>query len=130
MSVRKFFTVLGLTLAASSLFVALPAEAKPKKVKPPYALEEIDRNGDGDISRKEWNWAEKHGYDRLTRHGDRVTRKVYQAEVNRYVGYLNWRQARYDQSGSNWNQGRYNGGYGWDDEQPNRTGTPWESGHR
>lgn len=114
MSVRKFFAVLGLTLAASSLVVALPAEAKPKKVKPPYALEQIDRNGDGDISRKEWNWAEKHGYDRLTRHGDRVTRKIYQAEVNRYIGYLNWRQARYDDDRAydgdrdfdNWGNGR------------------------
>ncbi|WP_374381148.1 hypothetical protein [Dongia sp.] len=130
MSVRKFIAVMGLALVASSLFAALPAEAKMKKVKPPYALEDIDRDRDGDISRKEWSWAEKHGYDRLSHNGDRVTRKIYQAEVNRYYGYLNWRQARYDDNGPNWNRGRYNGDDDWYEDQQHRPGAPSQSDRR
>lgn len=122
MSLRKFAAV---TLAAASLFATsllaiAPAEAKqPKKVKPPYALAQIDRNGDRNISDKEWNWAEKHGYDRVTKQGGHVTRKTYQAYVNRYFTYVDWRDDRRDDhDGRDW--------YG------HNTGfnSPWELGHR
>jgi len=118
MSVRKFFAVAAVALAAASLFAAAPAEAKQKKVKAPFALEEIDRNGDRNISAKEWNWAEKHGYDRVTKRGDSVTRKTYQAYVNRYYSYVDWRADRYDG----------HDGYGWSNQQNGYN--PWELGHR
>jgi hypothetical protein len=121
MSVRKFFAVAAIALAAASLFAAAPAEAKPKKVKAPFALEQIDRNGDRDISSREWNWAEKHGYDRVTKHGGSVTRKTYQAYVNRYYTYVDRWQARYDydDDGRQWDN-RY-----WDDS--NRDPAPWNA---
>ncbi|MBI2256110.1 MAG: hypothetical protein HYU58_15920 [Proteobacteria bacterium] len=121
MSVRKFFTVAALALAAFGLFAAAPAEAKqPKKVKAPFALEQIDRNGDRDISSKEWNWAEKHGYDRVTRNGGSVSRKTYQAYVNRYYSYVDWRYDRYDD----------HDGRGWYGQNPGAVNAPWELGHR
>ncbi len=121
MSLKKLFAVAAFALAAGGVLVT-PAEAKqPKKVKAPFALEQIDRNGDRNISSKEWNWAEKHGYDRLTKRGGDVTRKQYQAQVNAYYHYVDWRQDRYDDNdGPRW---------GWNDQNPGR-GAPWELGHR
>lgn len=119
MSLKKFVAIIAVALATASWLMALPVEAKqPKKLKAPYALSQIDRNGDRSISNKEWNWAEKKGYDRLTRSGNRVTRKTYQAYVNRYYTYVGWRE-----------NGQSENGWGWDGHQP-RTFAPWELGHR
>ncbi|MDY0872111.1 hypothetical protein [Dongia rigui] len=116
MSLKKIAAIAAAMLAAASLLAAVPTEAKqPKKVKPPFALTEIDRNGDRNISAKEWNWAEKHGYDRLTRQGSQVTRKTYQAHVNRYYSYVDWRD---DHAGATW-YGHKTGGT-----------APWELDHR
>jgi hypothetical protein len=123
-TIMSGFTRLAATaaiLAASIAIMAKPSAAKQRHepVRAPYAWQEIDRNGDGDISRKEWNWAEKKGYDRLSRHGGHVTRKVYQAQLNRYLDYLRWRQLRADRySEGRYSEGRYDDGrYGnrWDD---------------
>lgn len=85
-------------LATTAILAAHPATAKERyqPVAAPFALQQIDRNGDGDISRKEWKWAEKHGFDRLSRYDNRrVSRREYQAYLNRYLAYRNWYQARY-----------------------------------
>jgi hypothetical protein len=123
-TIMSGFTRLAATaaiFAASIAIMAQPAAAKHRHepVRPPYAWQEIDRNGDGDISRKEWNWAEKHGYDRLSRHDGRVARKVYQAELNRYLDYLRWRQARADRYDDGHYQSR------WDDDSPYQDGHRW-----
>lgn len=129
MSLKKLFAVAALSLAAAGV-LALPAEAKqPKKVKAPFALEEIDRNGDRDISKKEWTWAEKHNYDRLTKKGGDVTRKQYQAQVNAYYQYVDWRQDRYDDNDDRWGWNGQNQGHH-DDGQRMGQNAPWELGHR
>lgn len=128
MSLKKILAVAVFALAATGV-AALPAAAKqPKKIKAPFALEQIDRNGDRNISNKEWDWAEKHGYDRLTRKGGDVTRKQYQAQVNAYYHYVDWRRGRYDdEDGPRWG---WNGN-GYDNDHGNLNhGAPWELGHR
>ena len=77
----KFFAIAASALAITSalaiisILTTLPAQAKQlKKVRAPFALEYIDRNGDRYISPREWDWAEKRGYDRVSKHGDQVTR--------------------------------------------------------
>lgn len=116
MSLKKFVAITAFALATASLLMALPAEAKqPKKLKAPYALSQIDRNGNRSISNKEWNWAEKKGYDRVTRNGNRVTRKTYQAYVNRYYTYVGRRQSQDDRT--------------WGYHRPGAF-VPWEWGQR
>jgi len=99
MSISTRLKTLAAVLAVLAIAgVATPAAAKDRylPVREPYAWQQIDRNGDGDISKKEWNWAEKHGYDRLDRHDNRrVTRKEYQAVLNGYLDYRNRQQAWY-----------------------------------
>jgi hypothetical protein len=117
MSFRKFVAVAAFTLAAAGLFAAAPAEAnQPKKVRAPFALSQIDRNGDRNISAREWDWAEKRGYDRVSKQGGHVTRRTYQAYVNRYYTYVDWRDDHHD------NHGNGHGVFG--------SYSPWDLGHR
>ncbi len=100
-----------------------PPDHKPKKVPAPFGWEQIDRNHDGDISKKEWKWAERHGYDRLTHRGGSVDRKTYQAQLNRYLAYLEWRNQQNWHDQQNW-QGEQNwGGSNWDRPQNNHDHT-------
>jgi hypothetical protein len=120
MSLKKFVAVVAFAMASASLFAAVPAEAKqPKKVKAPFALSQIDRNGDRNISAREWDWAESRGYDRLSKQGGKVTRRTYQAYVNRYYTYVDWRGDRDDN----------HNGQGWFGPNSGTHG-PWELGHR
>lgn len=126
----KFFAIAASALAITSalaiisILTTLPAQAKQlKKVRAPFALEYIDRNGDRYISPREWDWAEKRGYDRVSKHGDQVTRKTYQAYVNHYYSYA--RQAHRYQSY------RYNNPAwpGWHSQKSYGFNTPWKFGH-
>lgn len=75
----------------------------------------VDRNQNGQISSKEWKWAEKNGYDRLNgvpkRH---LTRGEYQRYLDAYLtrrdAYNNrdWRDDdRYDDRGHGRDYGQY-----------------------
>lgn len=156
MSISTRLKTLGAVLAVLAIAgIATPAAARDRyqPVREPFGWQQIDRNGDGDISKKEWNWAEKHGYDRLNRHDNRhVTRKEYQAVLNGYLGYRNRQQAWYPHqnqphgnqpgrvyrdddhrvsdhdSGHDWQQG---GSEVFDSRDRNRDGiiNPWEINH-
>lgn len=127
MLVFSRFATAAALIAAGTLLTALPASAdhRPQKVPAPFGLQQVDRDRNGDISRKEWNWAEKHGYDRLSRHDGHVTRKTYQAALNRYLNYVRWRQASYDRD-NRWDDRRND----WDNNDRGYGQAPWELGHR
>nr|WP_298685510.1 hypothetical protein [uncultured Dongia sp.] len=108
-------------VASAALATASPAAAKEHKIyNDRQAWAQVDQNRDGLISKKEWKWAEKHGYDRLNgvpkKH---LTRAEYQSYLNEY---LNRRYASYNTSKS-WHKsqtGNSQGGWDqrdWDDDR-------------
>ena len=110
MSVTTRLQVLGAVLAVLAIAgTATPAAARDryKPVPAPFGWQQVDRDGNGDITKKEWKWAEKHGYDRDDNR--RVSRKEYQALLNRYLAYRNQHQARYQRWGNaDWFEGHDN----------------------
>ena len=103
MSVTTRLQVLGAVLAVLAIAgTATPAAAREryKPVPAPFGWQQIDRDGNGDVTKKEWKWAVKHGYDRLDRNDNRrVSRKDYQARLNHYLAFRNQQQARYQRWG-------------------------------
>lgn len=95
---RSLLLALAVAIAAGAAFAG-PAAAKSKNGSwnhPIYNDRQgwvhVDRNRDGIVSKSEWKWAEKHGYDRLNgvpkKH---LTRGEYQRHLN---AYLDSRQRR------------------------------------
>jgi hypothetical protein len=122
---RLRLTAAVLAVAASAaVMTAAPAAAKYHPIyNAQQGWRQVDRNGDGDISKSEWKWAERHGYDRLNgvpkKH---LSRKEYQAYLNRYLDsprnrarYSEIQAARNNNRNNHWNNG--NNGWGWQNSQ-------------
>lgn len=94
---------------------------------------QVDRNLDGRISSQEWNWAQKHGYDRLNGVAKRhLTRNEYQRFLD---AYLDRRAAQYRQgwqrNGSQWgNQWGKQWAHDTDERRYERDPSPWYPSHQ
>ena len=119
MSIATRFSTLAAVLAVvagAALATASPAAAKEHKIyNDKQAWLKVDQNRDGVISKSEWKWAEKHGYDRLNGVSKQhLSRDEYQRYLNEY---LNRRYARNSNSKS-WQKSQSgNGQHGWDDHR-------------
>ncbi len=99
-------------VASAALAAANPAAAKEHKIyNDKQAWLQVDQNRDGAISKSEWKWAEKHGYDRL----NGVPKKhLTRAEYQRYLNeYLSRRSTRSNMAWHNDQNGTSQ--HGWDD---------------
>jgi hypothetical protein len=116
MSIAMRFSSLAAVLAvvaSAALATASPAAAKEHRIyNDKQAWRLVDQNRDGSISKSEWKWAEKHGYDRL----NGVPKKhLTRSEYQRYLTeYLDRRYASYNKSKS-WHKSQTdNRQRGWD----------------
>lgn len=108
-------------VAGAAIATAGPAEAKSRSI---YNAQQnwhlVDRNQDGAISKKEWKYAEKHGYDRLNgvpkKH---LTRKEYQSYLDEYLS------RRYADNGASWNGNRNNNWRNSDDDRQQQPNSPY-----
>ncbi|WP_303977086.1 hypothetical protein [Dongia mobilis] len=125
MSVTTRLQVLGAVLAVLAIASAATPSAAKERYRPvpaPFGWQQVDRDGNGDVTKKEWKWAEKHGYDRLDRDDNlRVERKEYQALLNRYLAFRNQHQARYQ---------RWDDADRFDDGGTQAWPGPWQGGRR
>lgn len=106
---RSLLLALAVTTAAGAAFAG-PAAAKSRNYwdHPIYNDRQgwayVDQDHDGHVSKSEWKWAEKHGYDRLTgvpkKH---LTRKEYQRYLD---AYLEQRQQRTWRKADSWDRNR------------------------
>lgn len=108
-------------LACAALATASPAAAKVHKIyNDKQAWQLVDKNSDGQISKKEWKWAEKHGYDRLNgvpkKH---LSRSEYQSYLDKYLSYR--RSQAYRHNDNN----RYDGNNGYKPTGQATTSQPW-----
>lgn len=128
---RSLLLALAVTTAAGAAFAG-PAAAKSRNHwdHPIYNDQQgwyhVDQDHDGHVSKSEWRWAEKHGYDRLSgvpkKH---LTRKEYQSYFNAYLEHRqqrSWRKADYRDRSRDNNWRRYD-----DDRYGDRyqDGQPW-----
>lgn len=138
---RSLLLALAVTTAAGAAFAgSAAAKSKNNWDHPIYNDRQgwayVDQNRDGSISKSEWKWAEKNGYDRLNgvpkKH---LTREEYQRYLSAYLDTRQqryWRKADYrDRKRSDdwrrddnpYDQGRYNQGRY--DQGPYQNGQPW-----
>ena len=131
MSIATRFGTLAAVLAvvaSAALATASSAAAKEHNIyNDKQAWLKVDQNRDGAISKAEWKWAEKHGYDRLNGVPDQhLTRAEYQRYLTeyldrRYASYnknkkKSWNNSENGISRRGWDQGG-RGQSGWDDNR-------------
>jgi hypothetical protein len=116
-------------VASAALATSAPAEAKNRSIyndKQNWRL--VDQNHDGVISKTEWKYAEKHGYDRLNGVSKKhLTRNEYQSYLDEYLG------RRYASNGASWNKKNQNNAWRnwdnnrqqWDDDRPKQPYSPY-----